>query len=67
MKTIEVSDDAFLIIDHYAKRRTNGDIVAYIDRLVGATKERRDYEELPLKASAFLTVSARCFHERRMT
>lgn len=47
MKTIEISDDAFLIINHYAKTRANGDIATYVDRLVGATKERRNYEELP--------------------
>jgi len=49
-KTIEVSYEAFALISHLANKHANGDVVEYIDRLVGVRKERRDYEELPIHA-----------------
>jgi hypothetical protein len=47
MKTIEISDQAFDVISSCAVTHANGNIVAYIDRLVGVI-ERRLYEELPI-------------------
>lgn len=47
MKTVEISDAAYDVIRSRAEQHASGDILAYVDRLVGIIP-RREYEELPV-------------------